>query len=255
MEVTHLSKEELEDSLEDKPENNSGDSEVSSFEVEDPYEGPQYSPDSEGEEVNIGTIRMGPMSVVDHNDTNYRVELAVTRQLEESVDKKVAECQGTPTPPSSIQLHPAPLHPLPLLQPPYSLSGSGPQLGVAGGPSALGALDPGPVPDTEALVETPKKDALGTYMKEPKKNKGKGKKDHVISHLTTPSLQPHHPLCHTSPLPNDTFLPNCLSSGLELGTLALGHSYPGSSVLSQNIQNLQIRLDLPMDLRHFVPYL
>src|SRR6266581_3382472 len=48
MEVTHPSEEESEDSLEDKPENNSGDSEASSFEVEDPYEG--HSPNSEGEE-------------------------------------------------------------------------------------------------------------------------------------------------------------------------------------------------------------
>ncbi len=71
---------------------------------------------------------MGPMSVVDHNDTNYRVKLAVTRQLEESADKKVAE----------------------------------------------------------ALVETPKKDALGTYTKEPKKNKENGKKDQKSNETQTP---------------------------------------------------------------------
>src|SRR6266581_1865599 len=70
MEVVHPSEEESED----KPENNSGDSKASNFEVEDPYEGPQYSPNSEGEEINIGTIRMGPMSVVDHNNTNYKIK-------------------------------------------------------------------------------------------------------------------------------------------------------------------------------------
>src|SRR6266581_496436 len=91
MEVAHQSEEESEDLLEDKPENNSGDSEASSFKVEDPYEGPQYSPDSEGEEINVRTIRMGPMSVVDHNNTNYKIKLAVARQLENMVDKKVAE--------------------------------------------------------------------------------------------------------------------------------------------------------------------
>ena len=91
MEVAHLPEEESEDSSEDKPENNSGNSEASSFEVEDPYEGPQYSPDSEGEEINVGTIRMGPMSVVDHNDTNYKIKLAVAHQLENTVDEKVAE--------------------------------------------------------------------------------------------------------------------------------------------------------------------
>src|SRR6266446_4776990 len=91
MEVTHPSEEESEDSLEDKPENNSGDSEASSFEVEDPYEGPQYSPNSEGEGVNVGTIRMGPMSIINHNNTNYKVKLAVACQLEKSVDEKVAE--------------------------------------------------------------------------------------------------------------------------------------------------------------------
>ncbi|KAF8321882.1 uncharacterized protein EI90DRAFT_3131408 [Cantharellus anzutake] len=47
MEVAHATEEESEDSSEDKPENSSGDSEASSFEVEDPYEGPQYSPNSE----------------------------------------------------------------------------------------------------------------------------------------------------------------------------------------------------------------
>ena len=128
MEVTHPTEDELEDPSNEEPENNSGDSEASSFEVEDPYEGPQYSPNSEGEEVNVGTIRMGPMSVVDHNDTNYRVKLAVTRQLVESADKKV----------------------------------------------------------TEALVETPKKDALGTYTKEPKKNKEKGKQDQKSIETQTP---------------------------------------------------------------------
>src|SRR6266436_3753282 len=119
MEVAHPTEDESEDPSDEEPENNSGDSEVSSFEVEDPYKGPQYLPDSEGEEVNVGTIRMGPMTVVDHNDTNYKVKLAVTCQLEKSVDEKVAE----------------------------------------------------------ALVDTPKKDALGTYTKEPKKKKENGKKD------------------------------------------------------------------------------
>jgi len=128
MEVAHPSEEESEDSSEDKPENNSGDSEASSFEVEDPYEGPQYSPNSEGEGINVGTIRMGPMSVVDHNDTNYKIKLAVARQLENTVDEKVAK----------------------------------------------------------ALVEAPKKDALGKYTKVPKENKEKGKKDQKSIETQTP---------------------------------------------------------------------
>src|SRR6266700_4362096 len=128
MEVAHPSEEESEDSSEDKPENNSGDSEASSFEVEDPYEGPQYSPDSEGEEINVGTIRMGPMSVIDHNDTNYKIKLAVACQLENMVDEKVAE----------------------------------------------------------ALVKAPKKDALGKYIKVPKENKEKGKKDQRSNKTKTP---------------------------------------------------------------------
>src|SRR6266436_3218836 len=75
MEVAHLP-EESEDSSEDKPENNSGNSEASSsFEVEDPYKGPQYSPNSEGEEINVGTIRMGPMSVVVLKDTDDHLNL------------------------------------------------------------------------------------------------------------------------------------------------------------------------------------
>src|SRR6266705_1708567 len=128
MEVAHPSEEESEDSLEDKPENNSGDSEASSFEVKDPYEGPQYSPDSEGEEINVGTIRMGPMSVVDHNDTNYKIKLAVACQLENTADEKVAE----------------------------------------------------------ALVKAPKKGALGKYIKVPKENKEKGKKDQRSNKTQTP---------------------------------------------------------------------
>src|SRR6266581_2864143 len=128
MEVAHPSEEELEDSSEDKPENNSGDSKASSFEVEDPYEGPQYSPDSEGEGINVGTIRMGLMSVVDHNDTNYKIKLAVAHQLENMVDEKVAK----------------------------------------------------------ALVKAPKKDALGKYIKVPKENKEKGKKDQRSNKTQTP---------------------------------------------------------------------
>src|SRR6266704_4928092 len=128
MEVAHPSEEELEDSSEDKPENNSGDSEASSFEVEDPYEGPQYSPNSEGEEINVRTIRMGPMSVIDHNDTNYKIKLAVACQLENMADEKVAE----------------------------------------------------------ALVKAPKKDALGRYIKAPKENKEKGKKDQRPNETQTP---------------------------------------------------------------------
>src|SRR6266571_4718867 len=128
MEVTHPSEEELEDLSEDKPENNSGDSEASSFKVEDPYEGPQYSPGSEGEEINVGTIRMGLMSVVDHNDTIYKIKLAVACQLENMADKKV----------------------------------------------------------TEALVKAPKKDALGKYIKVPKENKEKGKKDQRSNETQTP---------------------------------------------------------------------
>src|SRR6266436_962935 len=73
--------------------------------------GPQYSPDSEGEGINVRTIRMGLMSVIDHNDTNYKIKLAVACQLENTMDEKVAE----------------------------------------------------------ALVEAPKKDALGKYTKAPKR--------------------------------------------------------------------------------------
>src|SRR6266446_1508130 len=131
MEVAHPSEEESEDSSEDKPENNSGDSEASSFEVEDPYEGPQYSPNSEGEEINVGTIRMGLMSVVDHNDTNYKIKLAVACQLENTADEKVAE----------------------------------------------------------TLVEAPRKDALGKYMKVPKENKKKGKKDQKSIETQTPLFE------------------------------------------------------------------
>src|SRR6266705_733153 len=128
MEVAHRSEEESEDSLEDKPENNSGDSKASSFKVKDPYEGPQYSPNSEGEEINVGTIKIGPMSVIDHNNTNYKIKLVVACQLENTVDEKVAE----------------------------------------------------------ALVKAPKKDALGKYIKAPKENKEKGKKDQRPNETQTP---------------------------------------------------------------------
>src|SRR6266571_1195150 len=71
---------------------------------------------------------MGPMSVVDHNDTNYKIKLAVACQLENMVDKKVAK----------------------------------------------------------ALVKAPKKDALGKYIKAPKENKEKGKKDQRSNKTQTP---------------------------------------------------------------------
>ncbi|KAF8339056.1 uncharacterized protein EI90DRAFT_3118130 [Cantharellus anzutake] len=74
--------------------------------------------------------------------------------------------------------------------------------------------------------------------------------DPIRSHPTTPSQQPHHPLHHISPLPNITFHPNCLSSGLDFGTFALGHLHPGSSVLRWSIQNLRICSDLLTDFRH-----
>ena len=71
---------------------------------------------------------MGLMSVVDHNDTNYKIKLAVVRQLENTADEKVAE----------------------------------------------------------ALVEAPRKDALGKYTKMPKENKEKGKKDQKSIETQTP---------------------------------------------------------------------
>src|SRR6266705_2665622 len=67
------------------------ESKAESFKVEDPYDGPQYNSTSPREETNIGAIRMAPMSVVDHDNINYQVKLAVTHQLEETLDEKVVE--------------------------------------------------------------------------------------------------------------------------------------------------------------------
>src|SRR6266571_5168110 len=87
METTY----EAEDKLRSTPDRTSEpkESEAESFEVEDPYDGPQYNSTSPREEKNIGTIRMAPMSVVDHDDINYEVKLAVTCQLEETFNEKV----------------------------------------------------------------------------------------------------------------------------------------------------------------------
>src|SRR6266571_6400223 len=65
------------------------ESKAESFEVEDPYDGPQYNSTSPREETNIRAIRMALMSVVDHDHINYEVKLAVTCQLEETFDEKV----------------------------------------------------------------------------------------------------------------------------------------------------------------------
>src|SRR6266700_1273995 len=65
--------------------------EAESFEVEDPYDGPQYNSTSPREETNIGAIRMALMSVINHDDINYQVKLAVTCQLEETLNEKVVE--------------------------------------------------------------------------------------------------------------------------------------------------------------------
>src|SRR6266700_7164154 len=67
------------------------ESEAESFEVEDPYDGPQYESTSQGEGINFGGIRMAPMSIIDHNDVNYKVKLAVICQLEKNLDKKIVE--------------------------------------------------------------------------------------------------------------------------------------------------------------------
>src|SRR6266581_1753411 len=66
METTY----EVEDELRSIPKRTleSEESEAESFEVEDPYDGPQYNSTSPREETNIGAIRMAPMSVVDHDD-------------------------------------------------------------------------------------------------------------------------------------------------------------------------------------------
>ena len=67
------------------------ESEAESFDVEDPYNGPQYDSTSQGEEINFRGIRMAPMSIIDHNDVNYKVKLAVMCQLEKNPDKKIVE--------------------------------------------------------------------------------------------------------------------------------------------------------------------
>src|SRR6266581_6184587 len=78
----------VEDKLGSTPKRTSEpkESEAESCEVEDPYDGPQYNPTSPREETNIRAIRMAPMSVVDHNNINYQVKLAVMHQLEETLD-------------------------------------------------------------------------------------------------------------------------------------------------------------------------
>ncbi len=80
----------VEDELGSTPKRTSEpkESEAESFEVEDPYDGPQYNSTSPREETNIGAIRMALMSVVDQDDINYQVKLAVTCQLEETLDEK-----------------------------------------------------------------------------------------------------------------------------------------------------------------------
>src|SRR6266581_3434390 len=87
METTYEVEDELGSTTERTPEPE--ESEAESFEVEDPYDGPQYNSTSPREETNIGTIRMALMSVINHDDINYEVKLAVTHQLEETFDKKV----------------------------------------------------------------------------------------------------------------------------------------------------------------------
>src|SRR6266571_2487370 len=82
-----------EDKLGSTPERTSEpkESEAESFKVEDPYDGPQYNSTSPREETNIGAIRMAPMSVVDQDDINYQVKLAVMCQLEETLNEKAVE--------------------------------------------------------------------------------------------------------------------------------------------------------------------
>src|SRR6266581_2932572 len=89
METTY----EVEDELRSTPERTSEpkESEAESFEVEDPYDGPQYNSTSPREETNIRAIIMAPMSVVDQDDINYQVKLAVTCQLEETLNEKAVE--------------------------------------------------------------------------------------------------------------------------------------------------------------------
>src|SRR6266705_369998 len=79
-----------EDELRSTPKRTSEpkESKAESFKVEDPYDGPQYNSTSPREETNIGAIRMALMSVVDQDDINYQVKLAVTCQLEETLDEK-----------------------------------------------------------------------------------------------------------------------------------------------------------------------
>src|SRR6266704_5048803 len=89
METTYKAEDELRSTPErtEEPE----ESKAESFEVEDPYDGPQYNSTSPREETNIGAIRMAPMSVINQDDINYQVKLAVMHQLEETFDKKVVE--------------------------------------------------------------------------------------------------------------------------------------------------------------------
>src|SRR6266581_4661687 len=86
METTY----EAEDKLRLTPKRTSEpkESEAESFEVGDPYDGPQYNSTSPREETNIGAIRMAPMSVINQDNINYQVKLAVMHQLEETLDEK-----------------------------------------------------------------------------------------------------------------------------------------------------------------------
>ena len=84
---------EAEDELRSPPEQTlePEESEAESYELEDPHNGPQYESTSQGEGINFGGIRMAPMSVIDHNDVNYKVKLAVMHQLEKNPDKKITK--------------------------------------------------------------------------------------------------------------------------------------------------------------------
>src|SRR6266705_2513830 len=89
METTY----EAEDELGSTPKRTSEpeESEAESFEVEDPYDGPQYDPTSPREETNNRAIRMALMSAINHDNINYKVKLAVTCQLGETLNEKVIE--------------------------------------------------------------------------------------------------------------------------------------------------------------------
>ena len=81
-----------EDQEDDTPQHEGELSSLESIHKEDPYDGPQYEPESsEAEDAGMRGIRLMLFSIIGNDDANYSVKLTIAKQLDKIIDKEIVD--------------------------------------------------------------------------------------------------------------------------------------------------------------------